>query len=93
METLAVYVFPAAEMWSATRPGREEAVKKKKATQRGSSPLAAVCSPHHILRFLSGFTGFSPPASFSPSQFHKVVPPAEILLDCGEDPGFHVTSK
>lgn len=30
----------------------------KKATQRGSSPLAAVCSPHHILRFPSGFYWF-----------------------------------
>lgn len=28
VETLAVYVFPAAEMWWAMRPGREEAVKK-----------------------------------------------------------------
>lgn len=47
----------------------------KKATQRGSSPLAAVCSPHHILRFL--FTGFSSPASFSLSQLLKVGRPAE----------------
>lgn len=34
----------------------------KKATQRGSSALAAVCSPHHILRFLPDFTGFPSPS-------------------------------
>lgn len=51
----------------------------KKATQRGSSPLAAVCSPHHILHFLSGFAVFPPGASFSLSSLHKVVQPGSFV--------------
>ena len=62
---------PCAD-WSCFSSGGEVASdaatlggSSKKATRRGSSPLAAVCSPHHILHFLSGFAGFPPGASFS----------------------------
>ncbi|KAF3855263.1 hypothetical protein F7725_023318, partial [Dissostichus mawsoni] len=47
----------------------------KTATQRGSSPLAAVCSPHHILHFslalLVSPPPPPPPASFSISLRYK----------------------
>ncbi len=49
----------------------------EKATWRGCSPLAAVCSSYHIPHFLPGFTDFPPPAFLSPSQLHSEVRPAE----------------